>query len=108
MEPVADIMQHALARTMVRTPRLPLISNITAKEVTEPAAIRRLLVRQVTSMVRWRESVMYMRSQGVHELVEIGTSNILASLARRIDRKLIGTSLGFPAEIDAFARKFPM
>jgi malonyl CoA-acyl carrier protein transacylase len=51
---------------------------------------------------------MYMRSQGVHELVEIGTSNILASLARRIDRKLIGTSLGFPAEIDAFARKFPM
>jgi [acyl-carrier-protein] S-malonyltransferase len=108
MEPVADIMQHALARTMVRTPRLPLISNITAKEVTEPAAIRRLLVRQVTSMVRWRESVMYMRSQGVHELVEIGTSNILASLARRIDRKLIGTSLGFPTEIDAFARKFPM
>jgi [acyl-carrier-protein] S-malonyltransferase len=57
-------------------------------------------------MVRWRESVMYMQSQGVRELVEIGTGNILASLARRIDRRLFGTPVGLPAEIDAFARTF--
>jgi [acyl-carrier-protein] S-malonyltransferase len=106
MAPVADIMQRALEGVMVRAPLLPLISNITAGEVTDPAAIRRLLVRQVTSMVRWRESVMYMQGQGVRELVEIGTGNILASLARRIDRRLIGTSVGLPAEIDAFARTF--
>jgi [acyl-carrier-protein] S-malonyltransferase len=57
-------------------------------------------------MVRWRESVMYMQSQGVQELVEIGAGKILASLAKRIDRRLIGTSVGLPAEIDAFARTF--
>ncbi|MGZ8323354.1 MAG: ACP S-malonyltransferase [Rhodoplanes sp.] len=106
MAPVADIMQRALDGVMVRAPLLPLISNITAGEVTDPATIRRLLVRQVTSMVRWRESVTYMQSRGVRELVEIGTGKILASLAKRIDRRLIGTSLGLPAEIDAFARTF--
>lgn len=106
MAPVAEIMQEALQGVIVRTPRVPLISNITAREVTDPAEIRRLLVRQVTSMVRWRESVMYMQSQGVRELVEIGTGKVLASLARRIDRRLTGTPLGLPQEIDAFARTF--
>ena len=106
MAPVADIMQEALQGVMVRAPLVPLVSNISAREVTDPAAIRRLLVRQVTRMVRWRESVMYMQSQGVRELVEIGTGKVLASLARRIDRRLLGTPVGLPAEIDAFARTF--
>jgi [acyl-carrier-protein] S-malonyltransferase len=106
MAPVADIMQQALEGVLVRAPLVPLISNISASEVTDPAEIRRLLVRQVTSMVRWRESVMYMRSRGIGELVEIGTGRILASLARRIDRRLIGTPVGLPAEVDAFARTF--
>ena len=106
MAPVAEIMQDALAGVMVRTPLLPLIPNISASEVIDPAEIRRLLVRQVTSMVRWRESVMYMQSRGISELVEIGTGKILASLARRIDRRLTGTPVGLPHEIDAFARTF--
>lgn len=106
MAPVADIMKDALEGVMVRSPRVPLISNISASEVTDPAEIRRLLVRQVTSMVRWRESVMYMQSRGIREVVEIGPGRILASLARRIDRRLIGTPVGLPHEIDAFARTF--
>ncbi len=106
MAPVADIMQHALEGVIVRAPLVPLISNISAREVNDPVEIRRLLVRQVTSMVRWRESVMYMQSKGVRELVEIGTGKVLASLARRIDRMLTGTPVGLPAEIDAFARTF--
>jgi [acyl-carrier-protein] S-malonyltransferase len=106
MAPVADIMRQALEGVIVRAPLVPLVANISASEVTDPAEIRRLLVRQVTSMVRWRESVMYMQSQGIGELVEIGTGRVLASLARRIDRRLVGTPLGLPAEIDAFARTF--
>lgn len=106
MAPVAEIMQDALAGVMVRTPLVPLISNISASEVTDPAEIRRLLVRQVTSMVRWRESVMYMHACGIDELIEIGPGKVLASLARRIDRSLTGTPVGLPHEIDAFARTF--
>jgi len=104
MAPVADVMDAALAAVDIRSPVLPLISNVTAEEVSEPAEIRTLLVRQVTGMVRWRESVLCMKSRGVRELVEIGTGKVLSGLARRIDRELSGISVGTPADIEAFVR----
>jgi [acyl-carrier-protein] S-malonyltransferase len=103
MAPVADVMADALAKVNVEPPALPLISNVTAREVTDPEEIRSLLVRQVTGMVRWRESVLHMKTRGVRELVEIGAGNVLSGLARRIDRELSGTSLGTPSNIEAFA-----
>ncbi len=101
MAPVADVMAEALAAVDVRSPRLPLVSNVTATEVTEPARIRELLVRQVTGMVRWRESVLFMKSQGICELVEIGAGKVLSGLAKRIDRSLSGVSVGAPKDIEA-------
>jgi [acyl-carrier-protein] S-malonyltransferase len=103
MAPVADVMADALAKVNIQPPALPLISNVTAREVTDPAEIRNLLVRQVTGMVRWRESVLYMKSQGVRELVEIGAGKVLSGLAKRIDRELSGAAVSSPAEIEAFA-----
>lgn len=104
MEPVADVLSEALASVRINVPQLPLVSNVTAHEVCDPDEIRRLLVRQVTGMVRWRESVLFMRSAGVEELVEIGTGKVLSGLARRIDRRLTGTSIASPADIAAFAQ----
>jgi [acyl-carrier-protein] S-malonyltransferase len=101
MAPVADVMASALAAVNIQRPTLPLISNVTANEVTDPAEIRSLLVRQVTGMVRWRESVLYMKSLGVRELVEIGAGKVLSGLAKRIDRELSGRFVGTPAEIEA-------
>ena len=101
MAPVADVMADALAGVEVRVPRLPLISNVTARETTDPDEIRSLLVRQVTGMVRWRESVLYMRSRGVSELVEIGAGKVLSGLARRIDRRLSGSAVGTRADIES-------
>lgn len=103
MAPVADVMAQALAGVDIQPPALPLISNVTAREVRDPAEIRSLLVRQVTGMVRWRESVLYMKSLGVRELVEVGAGKVLSGLARRIDRELSGISVGTPADIEAFA-----
>jgi [acyl-carrier-protein] S-malonyltransferase len=103
MAPVADVMAEALAKVNIQRPALPLISNVTAREVTDPVKIRSLLVRQVTGMVRWRESVLYMKLRGVRELVEIGAGKVLSGLAKRIDRELSGTSVGNPAEIQALA-----
>lgn len=103
MAPVADVMAEALSEVNIQPPALPLISNVTARETADPATIRGLLVRQVTGMVRWRESVVYMKSQGVRELVEIGAGKVLSGLAKRIDREMSGTSVGSPAEIEAFA-----
>jgi [acyl-carrier-protein] S-malonyltransferase len=101
MAPVADVMEEALAAVNIRRPKLPLVSNVTAREVIDPDVIRTLLVRQVTGMVRWRESCLYMQSQGISELFEIGAGKVLSGLAKRIDRGLSGRSINGPADIEA-------
>lgn len=102
MAPVAEVMAEALAAVDVQPPAVPLISNVTAREVVSPVEIRNLLVSQVTGMVRWRESVLYMRTQGIEELVEVGAGKVLSGLARRIDRGLSGRSIGTPEDIVGF------
>ncbi len=102
MQPAADAMKDALAKVAVRTPVVPLVANITAGFVTNPDQIRDLLVRQVTGMVRWRESVLYMKEQGVSDIIELGAGKVLAGLTRRIDKDLAGRSIGTPQDIDAF------
>lgn len=101
MQPAADEMAEALAKVDLAMPALPLVANVTARQVSDPETVRGLLVRQVTGMVRWRESVLYMKEQGVHELVELGAGKVLSGLARRIDRDLASISAGTPAEIEA-------
>lgn len=101
MQPAADEMAEALAKVDLAMPALPLVANVTARQVSDPETVRGLLVRQVTGMVRWRESVLYMKERGVHELVELGAGKVLSGLARRIDRDLASISAGTPAEIEA-------
>ncbi len=105
MAPVADVMAEALAETTLSEPSVPLICNVSAKPVTEPESIRTLLVEQVTGMVRWRESVLYMRDQGVARLVELGTGRVLTGLARRIDRELEAVSVEGPNDIESFLKR---
>lgn len=100
MAPVAEVMAEALAKVEIKAPRLPLVSNVTASAVSDPTMIRDLLVRQVTGLVRWRESMLYLRQHGIREIVEVGTGKVLSGLAKRIDRGLTGTSLGTPTEIE--------
>jgi [acyl-carrier-protein] S-malonyltransferase len=105
MQPAAVEMEAALAEVALKEPLVPLVANVSAAAVREPAAIRRLLVAQVTGLVRWRESVLYMKEHGVDELVELGAGRVLSGLAKRIDRELSATSIGSPAEIEAFLKK---
>ena len=74
MAPAAREMEEALAAADLRPPTVPLIANITAAPVSDPETIRRQLVQQVTGMVRWRESVLRLKAEGVQRLVEIGGS----------------------------------
>ena len=104
MQPAADAMQEALGKVMLATPRVPLVANVLASEVTNPEAIKQRLVEQVTGMVRWRESVQYMKSQGVDLLVECGTGKVLSGLVKRIDREMTGVALNTPADIDTFLK----
>ena len=102
MAPAADVMARALADVTLRAPLVPLIANVTAAPVEVTDDIRRLLVEQVTAMVRWRESVLFMRDEGVDSLVELGTGKVLTGLAKRIDRAVSGTAVGTPGDIEAF------
>lgn len=102
MQPAADAMAAALADTVIKAPATPLVANVVASAVTDPETIRRLLVEQVTGAVRWRESVLFMKEQGVTELVELGAGKVLAGLAKRIDKDLAALSIGTPADIEGF------
>ena len=102
MKPAADAMREALAAVDVKAPSVPLVANVTADFVTDPAKIRQLLVEQVTGMVRWRESVLFMKTQGVTSLIELGAGKVLNGLTKRIDGELTGRSVGTPKDIEEF------
>lgn len=105
MAPAAQEMAYALADTVIRPPFVPIVSNVTAKAVTEPSDIRRLLVDQITGMVRWRESVQWMKAEGVIEMVELGAGKVLAGLVKRIEKDIACDSVGTPEGIEALIAK---
>jgi [acyl-carrier-protein] S-malonyltransferase len=102
MQPAADAMAEALASVDMKAPAVPVVANVTASAVSDPDEIRKLLVEQVTGMVRWRESVQYLAAQGVTELVETGAGKVLTGLTRRIDKSVGGAAVGMPADIASF------
>ncbi len=104
MAPAADVMAGELAGLLISEPVVPVIANVTAEAQTSPDEIRRLLVEQVTARVRWRESVLYMKDNGVDTLVEVGAGKVLTGLVRRIDRDLSGISIQTPADVEEFLK----
>jgi [acyl-carrier-protein] S-malonyltransferase len=104
MAPAADAMAEALAVTAIQAPKVPLIANISAAKATDPTDIRRLLVDQVTGMVRWRESILTMGAMGVTSFVELGAGKVLSGLVRRILPEAEAISIGTPTDIEAFLK----
>ncbi|MEJ1994078.1 MAG: ACP S-malonyltransferase [Limibacillus sp.] len=101
MAPAADVMGEALEAVTILPPSLPVVSNVAAAPAVDPATIRRLLVEQVTGMVRWREGVLAMRDLEVDCLVELGNGKVLSGLTRRIEREMNSLNAGTPEEIEA-------
>jgi [acyl-carrier-protein] S-malonyltransferase len=104
MATVADIMADELAALLIDEPIVPVVANVTADAQSAPDEIRRLLVEQVTARVCWRESVLFMKNNGVDTLVEIGAGKVLTGLARRIDRELNSISIQTPEDIEEFLK----
>lgn len=105
MAPAAQAMEAALADTNINAPCVPVVANVTAKGESDPNDIRRLLVEQITGMVRWRESVQWMAKEGVTEMVELGAGKVLSGLVRRIDRNIACESVGTPEQIEKLIEK---
>jgi [acyl-carrier-protein] S-malonyltransferase len=102
MQPAADAMREALAQTKISAPRVPLVANVTARPVVDPADIQRLLVEQVTGSVRWCESVAYMAGEGVTKFIECGAGKVLTGLLKRIAPQASGVAVGAPADFESY------
>jgi [acyl-carrier-protein] S-malonyltransferase len=102
MQPAAEAMREALSCVKINTPKVPLIANVTAAEVTNADEIRDLLVQQVTGSVRWRESVLAMHAGGIENLIEIGYGKVLTGMTKRIVETLNGECVADVTSIEAF------
>ena len=102
MQPAADVMAEALSQVQVNKPAVPVVANVTASPLSEPADIVKSLVAQVTGTVRWRECVAFMAAQGVTQFYEVGAGKVLAGLNKRIADGATTTSVGTPDDIAAF------
>jgi [acyl-carrier-protein] S-malonyltransferase len=102
MQPAADVMAEALAKTTVKSPAVPVVANVLAKPVREPVEIVRALVAQVTGTVRWRESVAFMAYAGVSTFYEVGAGKVLSGLIKRLADGSNTTAVGSPEDIAAF------
>jgi [acyl-carrier-protein] S-malonyltransferase len=100
MQPAADVMREALASVKIETPAVPVVANVLAASITEPDAIRARLVEQVTGLVRWRETMLYLKTNGVGTVYEVGAGRVLTGIARRFDG-IDARSIGTPEEIEA-------
>ncbi len=106
MCPAAEKMEEALALVNMNEPLVPLVCNVLAKPISDVNEIRKRLVEQVSSQVRWRESVLWLSNEGgVKDFVEIGAGKVLTGLARRIDGDIVCTPIGTVEQIENFITK---
>lgn len=102
MQPAADEMAAALRDTTFNAPARPVVANVAASALDDPEKLRAALIEQVTGVVRWRESVLWMGENGVDQQIELGTGKVLSGLVRRINKSISGSNVGTPDDLDAF------
>lgn len=107
MQPAADAMAAALAGVTVKSPVVPVVANVLAKPICDPADIVGALVAQVTGTVRWRDSISFMADAGVTRFCEVGAGKVLSGLVKRIAEGAIGVSVGTPDDVTAFKTPRP-
>ncbi|SIT58699.1 malonyl-CoA-(acyl-carrier-protein) transacylase [Mesorhizobium prunaredense] len=101
MAPAAEVMREALAGVTKNPPFVPVVSNVSVTPSSDPDAIARRLVEQVTGRVRWRETVEWFGANGIATLYEVGAGKVLSGLARRINRDIATGAVGTPADVEA-------
>ncbi|NNE25144.1 MAG: ACP S-malonyltransferase [Rhizobiales bacterium] len=101
MQPAADAMREALSGVEMHAPSVPLVANVLARPVSDPAEIRDCLIEQVTGTVRWRECVGYMADEGVDLFCELGAGKVLSGMVKRNAEGAAALAIGTPEDIAA-------
>ncbi len=102
MQPAAAVMAEALGKIAIKPPVVPVVCNVLAKPIQDPAEIVKALVAQVTGTVRWRESVAMMAGAGVTAFYEVGAGKVLSGLIKRIAEGASASAIGTPEDVAAF------
>jgi len=105
MKNAAENMKSKITDAVFKKPNPGIISNVTAKIENEPATIKELLIKQITSSVRWRESLEYMINNGVNQFIEIGPGKVLSGLVKRTNRKIKISNLSSLEDINNYKNK---
>ena len=104
MQPAADRMAEELNKITIRPLAVPVLANVTAKEANNPDHVRQLLIEQVTSRVRWRESILALKGLTVDTTVEFGGNKVLTGMVKRIEPGLTMVTLDSPADLETFGK----
>ena len=104
MQPAADRMAEELNKITIRPLSVPVLTNVTAKEASNPDHVRQLLIEQITSRVRWRESILALKGLTVDTTVEFGGNKVLTGMVKRIEPDLTMVTLDSPADLEAFGK----
>jgi [acyl-carrier-protein] S-malonyltransferase len=102
MEPVANKFAKAVANVIIRTPSVPIYQNVTATSTKDPEIIRERLIQQLTSPVRWYETVENIIANGVEEFIEVGPGAVLQGLVKRIAKGFNVSSVGTQEQLDKY------
>jgi len=103
MAPARERLAEAMASLLIKPPIVPVVANVTAEPTQDPARIKELLIQQVTSPVRWEESIQAIAKMGVTRAYELGSGAVLKGLIKRIAETIETTTIGEPHEVDAFS-----
>jgi len=103
MAPARERLAEAMASLNIKPPIVPVVANVTAEPTQDPARIKELLIQQVTSPVRWEESIQAIAKMGVTRAYELGSGAVLKGLVKRIAETIDTTTIGEPHEVDAFS-----
>lgn len=104
MAPAAEVMAQALSNVTANKAQIPLIANVLAYAIDNEDEIVKRLVEQVTGSVRWRETVLFMKEQGITDVVELGAGKVLSGIVKKCDKEINAISVGSPAEIEELAK----
>ncbi|MBI1954526.1 MAG: ACP S-malonyltransferase [Proteobacteria bacterium] len=104
IEEAAKAMEDVFAYVSLKPFEIPIIANITAHPVLDYQQIPSLLIKQVTSRVRWRESILKMEELGVQKIVEVGAGKVLTGLVKRIAPSIKTMTINTPHDIEAFLK----
>ena len=100
MNKATNIMNEEISKLNFEEPKNTLISNVTGKEIIDSNELKNLLVKQIESRVRWRESVLLMISKGVRQFIEIGPGKVLSGLIKRIDKNVKVSAINTEEDIN--------